>query len=212
MHGLCNGKCSDSSSQYLKIKIWKSCQLAPYISLLKQLYWFSFEEPITTFCSRGLHWFHSMAPSSKSCRSWTPIVMIGCREQESTKLFSNLLKPCAYIWKSCNLMSKQFKKRYAYKGTFNTEPWSSWIPIYHGSLMGSNDTHQVSQKNCILYYDIQRILDWFPPGIIVSSKKWLAIIFWLWSICIQFAHSFKKDIVETKMLLCFQWKKNTKSN
>ncbi len=75
-HGLCNGKCSDLSSQYLKIKIWKSCQLAPYISLLKQLYWFSFEEPITTFCSCGLHWFYSMAPGSKSGRSWTPIVLL----------------------------------------------------------------------------------------------------------------------------------------
>ncbi len=119
-HGLYNGKCSDSSSQYLKVKIWKSCQLSPYIQLLKQLYWFSFEPPITTFCSRGLHGFYSMAPGSKSGTPWTPIVMIGCREQESTKLFSNLLKPWAYIWKSCNLMSKQFKKRNAYKGTFNT--------------------------------------------------------------------------------------------
>jgi hypothetical protein len=117
LKGLYNGKCSDSSSQYLKIKIWKSCRLSPYIPLLKQLYWFSFEQPITNFCSHGLHGFYSMAPGSKSGRPWTPIVVIGCPEQDSTKLFSNLLKglyngKCSdsssqylkiKIWKSCQL-------------------------------------------------------------------------------------------------------------
>jgi hypothetical protein len=120
--GCAMGSVAISQVEYLKIKIWKSCQISPYIPLWKHLYWFSFEQPNHNFLFTWAHGFYSVAVGARSGRPWAPHSYDWLSRKRVNKLFSNLLKPCIYIWKSFNMMSKQFKKENAWKGAL----FASW--------------------------------------------------------------------------------------